>query len=192
MANTKVRTGKAKGRRLQKRIAQYISDLTGVPCGKDEDIEAREMGQAGVDVKLYGKARKLFPFGVECKNQENWSIGSYIDQAREYASKDKFPYWLLFVAKNHFPAIVVFPLKYKFEIFDILVNYQELNITERKVWKLEKEVRELRKKHHGHWIIYAVNYKETQEDMYAIMDAKEFFEEYERSTFFYFLGKEKK
>lgn len=63
-----VKSRKAKARRLQQWVAQKISDITGIECGKDEDIESREMGQSGVDIKLRGDAKYMFPFSVECFN----------------------------------------------------------------------------------------------------------------------------
>jgi hypothetical protein len=79
----KTSSAKAKGRRLQQWMAQKISSMTGIPCGKDELIETREMGQAGVDVKLIGVAREKFPFSIECKNQESWSVPAYVKQAKQ-------------------------------------------------------------------------------------------------------------
>ena len=58
---------KAKGRQLQDWVAQKISELLNIPCGKDEAICGREMGQDGVDIRLIGEARVRFPFSVECK-----------------------------------------------------------------------------------------------------------------------------
>jgi hypothetical protein len=106
---------KAKGRIFQKEIAEYISDLTGIPWGKDKDIEPREMGQSGPDIKLYGKARKKFPYAVECKNQEKWQIPKWIRQAKENAKRGMD--WLLFIRKNRMkPGIVVLPIDVFFKI----------------------------------------------------------------------------
>ena len=55
-------------RDLQNLVARKVSELTGLKYGKDEDIQGREMGQSGTDVKLSEAARSLFPFSVECKS----------------------------------------------------------------------------------------------------------------------------
>lgn len=55
-------------RDLQNLVARKISELTGLQCGKDQDIQGREMGQPGTDIRLSETARKLFPFSVECKS----------------------------------------------------------------------------------------------------------------------------
>lgn len=98
------RAAKAKGRRFQQKIAQTLSELLDLPWGKDELIASREMGQAGVDIRLIGEAKKRFPYAIECKNQESWDIHAWIKQARE--NQGDFKSWLLFVTKNHFNDIV--------------------------------------------------------------------------------------
>lgn len=106
---------KAKGRVFQKEIAEKISKLTGISWGKDEDIEPREMGQSGVDIKLYGEAKKKFPFAVECKYQERWQIPAWIRQAKENIKKGMD--WLLFVRKNHMkPGIVIMDIDTFFKL----------------------------------------------------------------------------
>lgn len=96
---------KAKGRKLQKWVAKAVSKLTGIPYGKDELIESREMGQAGVDVKLIGEAREKFPFSIECKAQESWSVPAFIEQAKQnnMVGTD----WLLFMKRSDEPVVVV-------------------------------------------------------------------------------------
>ena len=96
---------KAKGRRLQKWTAEQISKLTGIPWGKDELIEPREMGQSGVDVKLIGEARDKFPFSIECKNQETWHVPKFIRQAKENTMPGTD--WLLIMSRNDTKPVVV-------------------------------------------------------------------------------------
>jgi len=101
----KSRSAKNKGARLQKWMAQKISDLTGIPCGKDELIESREMGQAGVDIKLIGEARIKFPFSVETKNQENWSVPAYVKQAKQNVMLGTD--WLLVMNRKDIDPVIV-------------------------------------------------------------------------------------
>jgi hypothetical protein len=95
---------KAKARELQKLVAQKISDLTGIPCGKDELIESREMGQAGTDIKLIGEAKRKFPFAIECKRQEKLNLHEAIKQAK--ANQDKDTDWLVVSRRSNEEAIV--------------------------------------------------------------------------------------
>jgi len=90
-------SAKSKGRELQKLVAEMISELTGLPYGKDQAIESRPMGQTGTDIRLDTEALKRFPFSVECKAQESWSVPAWIRQAR--ANKLPNTDWLL-VAKE--------------------------------------------------------------------------------------------
>jgi hypothetical protein len=76
-----VQSAKAKGRKFQQEVAQKISELLNIPFGKDECIASREMGQSGTDIRLIGDALKQFPYSIEVKAQESWSVHSWIDQA---------------------------------------------------------------------------------------------------------------
>ena len=109
-----VQSAKAKGRKAQQWIMKKISDLTGLPCGKDELIASREMGQSGTDVRLIGEAQKLFPFSVEAKWQETWSIPSWIRQAKENQKEETD--WLLLMKKNHHEYIVCLDAEVFFKI----------------------------------------------------------------------------
>ena len=117
----KTSSAKAKGRRLQQWIAKRISDITGLPYGKDEVIESREMGQSGVDVKLYGDAKEMFPFSVEAKAQETWSIPAWIKQAKDNQLKDTD--WLLFATKNHFDKVVIMDADVFFDIYEQYIEF---------------------------------------------------------------------
>ena len=45
------------------------------------------MGDSGEDILLSPAARKLFPFSVECKNQEKLNIWSSLEQTETNAGK---------------------------------------------------------------------------------------------------------
>jgi hypothetical protein len=107
-------SAKAKGRSLQQWVCQKISELLGIPWGKDELIASREMGQAGTDIRLMGEAQERFRFSVECKNQERWSILDWVEQARKN-QKDGTD-WLLVVKKNRVDPIVIMDATRFFEI----------------------------------------------------------------------------
>lgn len=103
-----VASAKAKGRRLQNLVAEKISNLLGIPHGKDQLIQAREMGQSGTDVKLIGEALEKFKFSVECKAQENWSVHDWIEQAKR--NKIKGTDWLLVAKRSGNEPVVVMDL----------------------------------------------------------------------------------
>ena len=108
MGRITVQSAKAKGRNLQNWVAKKISCLLGIPFANQDDealISSRQMGQAGTDVILRGEALKRFPFSVECKNQEQWNIPAFIQQAK--ANQMENTDWLLFCKKNQMKAIVV-------------------------------------------------------------------------------------
>jgi hypothetical protein len=107
-------SAKAKGRSLQNWACQKISELLGIPWGKDELIASREMGQSGTDVRLVGEAKERFPFSVECKCQETWAIPAWIKQAK--GNQVKGTDWLLIVKKNRMTPIVIMDAERFFEL----------------------------------------------------------------------------
>lgn len=119
-APIKIASRKGKARNLQKWIAKKISGLTGIPCGKDQLIESREMGQTGVDVKLIGEAKKQFPFSIECKAQEKLNIHGAIKQAKENQMKGTS--WLVFSKRNNEKPIVTMDAEEFFNIYKLLLK----------------------------------------------------------------------
>lgn len=101
----KIPSRKAKSRALQKWVAEQISQLTGLPCGKDADIESRPMGQSGTDIRLSREAKELFNFSVECKWQETWNVPGWIEQAKENEMEDTD--WLLVIKRSRKDPVVV-------------------------------------------------------------------------------------
>jgi len=112
----KISSAKAKGRRLQQWVAERISAMTGIPWGPDEEIRSREMGQSGVDVVLTGRARKLFPFFIECKAQETWSVPAWIRQAKANADS---PMWLLVCKRNREDPVVMLDAGIFFDLVEL-------------------------------------------------------------------------
>ena len=107
----KASSAKAKGRRFQQWVALQISKVTGIPVGKDGDIESRPMGQSGSDIIIRGEAKRLFPYGVECKNQETLSIWKSLLQAEEYGKP------LLFFTRNRTPKYVALRAEEFFKLY---------------------------------------------------------------------------
>ena len=91
-----------------------ISELTGFEWGPDCPISSRGMGQSGTDVRLEKAVLKVFPFSVECKRQESWSIKAWIEQAKENQMPNTE--WLLVCRSSHMDPVVVLDAKHFFEI----------------------------------------------------------------------------
>jgi hypothetical protein len=71
----------------------------------DADIESRGMGQSGVDVVLSPAAKKVFPLGIECKNQESLNVHRIF--AKHYEQyKDEYLFPILVHSKNHSRTLV--------------------------------------------------------------------------------------
>ena len=63
------RANKAKGRKLQKDVVDFI--LKFFRTLTKDDVRSTPMGMTGTDVLLSQQAKKLLPLSIECKNQEN-------------------------------------------------------------------------------------------------------------------------
>lgn len=86
-----IQSGKGKGRNLQQKVCRDISEAIGIPYDQQDDeclIHSREMGQSGVDVILRGEAKKLFPFSIECKSAEQFSLNVAREQAQANQAKE--------------------------------------------------------------------------------------------------------
>lgn len=79
-----IASAKGKARSLQQWVCRRISGITGIPYNQQDDqckIHSREMGQSGVDIILRDEAIELFPFSIECKNSESFSLNQFMSQA---------------------------------------------------------------------------------------------------------------
>jgi hypothetical protein len=113
-----VASRKAKGRRLQQKIAEYISKTINIPVQKDGDIESRPMGQSGRDVILRGKAKELFIFhGIECKARESLNIWQALSQAEEHGGKP-----IVFFKRNRSETYAVLKADDFFDLYELALK----------------------------------------------------------------------
>jgi two-component SAPR family response regulator len=83
MART-VASRKARGRNLQ----QYVISKLEIDLGiSGQDAKSIPGGVSGEDIWLSEKARSLFAYSVECKNQERLNIWEAIAQAEKNAKQ---------------------------------------------------------------------------------------------------------
>tara|TARA_R110002020_G_scaffold164025_3_gene350370 strand:+ start:773 stop:1126 length:354 start_codon:yes stop_codon:yes gene_type:complete len=102
----KTKSAKAKGRRLQDWVRNKLIKLIDnkVYTHLDEEITTAIMGEHGADVKISNSVHHLFPFSIECKNQEKYSaIYNAIDQARNHS---RYPP-IVFLKMNRREPLVV-------------------------------------------------------------------------------------
>lgn len=111
-----IASAKAKGRNLQQKVAKKIGELLNLPVGPDELIASREGCQNGTDVRLIGEAKEKFPYSVECKAQETWSVHSWIEQAKK--NQEKGMEWLLVCKRNHSHPVVVMDMDAFFKLYE--------------------------------------------------------------------------
>jgi len=123
MGKIKTSSAKQKGRNLQQWTCQKISDLLGIPWGKDEMIASREASQSGTDIRLVGEAKERFPFSVECKWQEAWSVVPWIRQAKE--NRQEGTDWLLIMKKNRMDPVVCMDAERFFALLNLIQRGEE-------------------------------------------------------------------
>jgi len=100
----KTSSAKAKGRRLQNRVAEDLRSVAGERLEHD-DIKPVSMGVSGVDILLTPAARRLFDLLVECKNHEKLNVvGVFSNHAEKYVLKDGLP--LLVHSRNRSDDLV--------------------------------------------------------------------------------------
>ena len=117
---------KAKGKDLQNLVAKKISELLNVPYGQDEEIQSRQMGGAGVDIALSKEIRKLFPFSIEVKNQQQLNLLKTWQQACNNCYEDTNPvivYKKTGKTKNErIPPLVIIELDVFFNLLGEIIN----------------------------------------------------------------------
>lgn len=77
-------SAKAKGRKWQQNVAQYLTEKLKLEEG---DIESRPMGSGGVDLMMSPAARRAWPISVECKKTTEPFSRKAVEQARYNALK---------------------------------------------------------------------------------------------------------
>jgi hypothetical protein len=68
------KSAKAKGRKLQNKVRDDLRRIGKEYGLVDGDIESRQMGGTGVDTVLSPRGKRVFPFDIECKNQESLNV----------------------------------------------------------------------------------------------------------------------
>lgn len=113
MSGSKTAKGrKAKGRALQNLVVKKLLDRTD-ELEKD-DIKGAIMGEGGVDIKLSPAARKIYPFKIECKNQEKFKgVYDVYDQAQDHLGEGE-P--LVILKMNRKIPVVLMELDYFLDI----------------------------------------------------------------------------
>lgn len=101
----KTSSAKQKGRRLCQTVKLLI--LQCFQSLKEDDVLVTSSGATGEDLKFSPFARSLFPYAVECKNQEKLNIWKSFEQAQSHAAGRDGISPILFISKNRSDVLVV-------------------------------------------------------------------------------------
>ena len=102
----KTSSAKAKGRLLQKWFANLLVEELEVDR---EDLESRPMGSGGEDIIMGKQTREVFPYSIECKNQEAVNVWKAYEQA-ESNCKGYEP--LVVIKRNRTKPLVLLDAEY--------------------------------------------------------------------------------
>ena len=111
----KPQSAKSKGRKFQQWVRDLLIEKLDI---HPEDIESRSMGAAGEDIMMARSARNLFPFSIECKNQQSVNIWKAYEQA-EANSGDYEP--IVFLKRNNINPLVLVDAEYFVELHKKIV-----------------------------------------------------------------------
>jgi hypothetical protein len=100
---------KAKGRRTCAHVRERL--LFWAPDLKDGDIAVTPSGVTGVDVYLSPAAKCVYPFAIECKNQEALNIWSSLKQAQSHVKSESDGTPLLVFTRNREDVFVALKLE---------------------------------------------------------------------------------
>lgn len=101
----KTASAKAKGRRLQKRVAELLRSFLGLT---EQDIKSTPMGTHGVDIWMSAAALSKLPVSIECKNVEKIQIWKAIDQSSTNMIPGTIP--VVIFSKNNASPYITLPL----------------------------------------------------------------------------------
>ncbi|MBC8422066.1 MAG: hypothetical protein H8E03_01445 [Pelagibacteraceae bacterium] len=110
----KPRSAKNKGKKLQNQVRDLILEKFNTKLEPD-DVRSITMGDSGEDILLSPAARRVFPFSVECKNQESLSIWAALQQAEDN-SGDHTP--LVVFKRNRSKTYAVLEFKELLKLLD--------------------------------------------------------------------------
>lgn len=106
----KTSSAKAKGRRLQQKVAKRLQEWFGFVAA---DCRSIPMGAQGCDIWLSSSAQEKFPFAMECKNVEKINIWEAWKQAKTHALNGREieeVYPLIVFSKNNEEVLVTLRL----------------------------------------------------------------------------------
>tara|TARA_R110000803_G_scaffold29927_4_gene67893 strand:- start:635 stop:1003 length:369 start_codon:yes stop_codon:yes gene_type:complete len=117
-------SSKAKGRILQNQVRDKILDVF-PHFESNTDIRSAIMGETGEDIKLSKKARKYFPFSVECKSLASVAVYRHMEQAQSNCPKGAAP--LVVIKENRKKPLAILDFNIFMELVSDFQNEKNKN-----------------------------------------------------------------
>lgn len=118
----KTQSAKAKGRRLQQWVRDYLTELFEFEEG---DVKSTSMGAGGEDIQLSPAARKELPISIECKSKNKFVIYTMYEQARKN-SKTYEP--VLVIKEDRQKPLAVVDAEYLFNLMQDHNTYRDMSM----------------------------------------------------------------
>lgn len=116
----KTQSAKAKGRELQKKVAQRIREIH--DSFRTDDVRSTSMGAGGEDVQLSPAVRDKIDISVECKSYATFSVYKHYDQAKGHRDTAE-P--VLVVKANYRKPLAIVDMDHYFDLWSELVKLRE-------------------------------------------------------------------
>ena len=113
------RSRKAKGRSLQNTVVSKLYSVAEralhISFLSKGDIKGAIMGETGADIKFSPAAQKVFPFNIECKNQEKFKgIYDAYAQCQDHEGSHES---IVIIKMNRQKPLAIMDLDYFLEIY---------------------------------------------------------------------------
>ena len=113
------RSRKAKGRALQNLVVNKLYSIADkvlhISFLSRGDIKGAVMGETGADIKFSPAAQKVFPFNIECKNQEKFKgIYDAYAQCQEHEGPHES---VVIIKMNRQKPLAIVDMDYFFDIY---------------------------------------------------------------------------
>lgn len=117
----RVSSAKAKGRRHQQDTCKKLLEVSNGL--EQDDIRSASMGAPGEDILFSPAARRQFPFSIECKNVEKFSVWAAINQCRD--NRPAGATEMVVFTKNREDTFVALPFEKFLEIYEVYLDAQK-------------------------------------------------------------------
>ena len=121
--NSKVTNAKSRGREFGKRIRQLFIDVFGL---SEEEARCPVGYEQGCDVKFLTEAQEKVGLYIECKNQAQISLGSWLTQAFKNTPKGGVPALIFHKQVSDQHNWICVPLEHYLQLREKILEWEKV------------------------------------------------------------------